>query len=777
MTDVRLTLTPTGGDLSLKDGDLELDQGLETAVLVSVLSEARAPDLDQLDTLATNPRGFWPDTSRDRFGSLLWQLEREKRLPKTAQAARDAAIASLGWMVEDGVAGALEAQASFDAQGVLDLDVQIARGSSKKYAGLWAGTSGTTAVKIAPLPAPPEPPTTLPNIFVFLLDDGGAEMVPWSGLAAPTQGYPLLPRLQGFRALGITFLNAYATAICGPTRARLESGSYGLDLGLAGNLDGPNSIGFQFAFSDTGPYATLLANAIRLGKDGTADPTLPTTAFTYAIFWGGKCHLCADAGEESYPKAVGYGRYVGCQPNAAALAYWPFGQHDPNVPPQSPIVEDDGSGHFHFRETSEALGTGPITSRIFGDAGSYVVGGANAKFVAWDPSQTPPAAWDAYKVYRDVVSWANSRTQPFVAKVCFNPPHAPFEVPPYTAPDTVGFDPSGLTFDVISPATQAAMTALDGGGKGPGYRAADGSASEKAVYNANMEAFDTLVGKIYDQLDPAIRANSIFIVMGDNGTVSNIVQAPYDPGHAKRSLYEMGRRVPMVVWGPSPWIQSPGRDSTHLLHITDVFATVLDLIGANETLWNPEGRIIRGRSFAPLLASAGAPPHRGEIYDELFLPFNGTKTGFPAPITRSQWHRVYSDGTYSIIAHAPQVAPAFEFYKITSENQPASGQGGYFELAADNLIPLTTLPHVAVHLAGGGTGAWNLNGFGRVAIKDADGVLRDWANLPDRFPPIGSLAIQDADGSTQTVPFVLAGDTLSTRFNALIAGLDLVVST
>lgn len=89
-------------DLSVVAGDLVQDGGLETAVLLSLFTNARDGDA----------RGWWGDVvpvvSGDRFGSRLWTLAREKDTAAVLQRARELAREALAWLLEDKVAAAVE---------------------------------------------------------------------------------------------------------------------------------------------------------------------------------------------------------------------------------------------------------------------------------------------------------------------------------------------------------------------------------------------------------------------------------------------------------------------------------------------------------------------------------------------------------------------------------------------------------------------------------------------------------------------------------------------
>lgn len=511
------------------------------------------------------------------------------------------------------------------------------------------------------------------NLVVILLDDGGAEWFDWSGLAEPKSGFIRHPRLTEMRGRGVTFTRAYACPICAPSRARLWSGQYGFDAGLGGN---PTDVE-DFAFCGGGapiadwqnplPIARkLLPRLLRIGRDGADD--LPSLAdYTYAQACFGKTHLHSHEGRETWPTDHGIGRYVGCQPNAGVL---PHG--DPNT------------GHFHFTEISQVAGGAP-TSKIWGAPGQWPAGGP---YVAYDPSARPDAAWDAFTVYRNAIQWINSRTTPFLALVNFNPPHAPFEVPPFLAPDDVGHMPPGGVFEVVSSTTRDELTQLEGGAKGPGFRPMT-AASARRIYKANFEAIDTLIGKLWDRMEPTRRAKTVFVTIGDNGTVANVIDAPYQGSHAKRTPYEQGARVPCVVWGPPSVITAPGRTSDHLVHVVDLMPTLLELAKCPPGVWNPGGtRTVRGRSFVRVLRDPNAPSARDHVFNEIFLPLDGSLPG-PVPIDPSTWVKTYTDGTHKIVERPGGV---WEFYRIDATIQPASGVAGYFESREDDLYPLVDQP-------------------------------------------------------------------------------------
>lgn len=138
MTDAALTFQEDSLDIDLELDDLVHDDGLVTAVLVSLLSDGRAPPEAVLPTLDGEPRGWWPDEPTDRFGSLLWLLARGKQTKETAATAREHVRAALAWMVQDGVATRVLVDAGWAERGTLAIAVEIERGGARRWASAWA---------------------------------------------------------------------------------------------------------------------------------------------------------------------------------------------------------------------------------------------------------------------------------------------------------------------------------------------------------------------------------------------------------------------------------------------------------------------------------------------------------------------------------------------------------------------------------------------------------------------------------------------------------------
>lgn len=115
--DLLLTWSNETGDADLSlidlDADLSTDQGITTAVLLSLFTDRRAePDDQPPSGDARDRRGWWADQfaeiEGDRIGSRLWLLDRSKRSNETLLRAKEYVREALAWMVEDRVVASVD---------------------------------------------------------------------------------------------------------------------------------------------------------------------------------------------------------------------------------------------------------------------------------------------------------------------------------------------------------------------------------------------------------------------------------------------------------------------------------------------------------------------------------------------------------------------------------------------------------------------------------------------------------------------------------------------
>lgn len=148
-------------------GDLVKDDGLKTAVEISLFTDRLAQADDNLPDNTGDRRGWWGDLplndvgngTPDYIGSRLWLLSREKATAKTAARAKNYAIEALQWLIDDGVADKVDVTTAWLAREALQISVSIIRQSgtgaavNHRFDAVWR--------PVVPLPPGPPPITVL----------------------------------------------------------------------------------------------------------------------------------------------------------------------------------------------------------------------------------------------------------------------------------------------------------------------------------------------------------------------------------------------------------------------------------------------------------------------------------------------------------------------------------------------------------------------------------------------------------------------------------------
>jgi phage gp46-like protein len=148
VTDLRLIYDENAlrADLRVMGIDIETDGGIETAIIISLFSDRRAEADDALPAGVEDRRGWFGDgvsaIDGDLIGSRLWLLAREKQLSSVTSRARQYAREALQWLMEDGIANAVDVVAEIPRPGVLALSVTVHRPTgeavSHRYDYAWA---------------------------------------------------------------------------------------------------------------------------------------------------------------------------------------------------------------------------------------------------------------------------------------------------------------------------------------------------------------------------------------------------------------------------------------------------------------------------------------------------------------------------------------------------------------------------------------------------------------------------------------------------------------
>jgi len=418
-----------------------------------------------------------------------------------------------------------------------------------------------------------------PNIIVVILDDVGIDQLAMYEInPAWGENHARTPVLDHLRANGVLFRRAWGAPLCSPSRAMLLTGRHSFRTGMLGLAEASGPCPQGYVFSSPQMCCPV------------ADPTcsLPENTPVPAYFPNGyslpesEVTIAEALRSAEYPTDVRY--------TSGAFGKW----HLTGLPGDPCHAVRQGfdvfQGHLHNNE--------------FGALDHYAWEHVDARAAADGcVSTTTPVQgqWDAERNAIDARTWidgvlAAPDPRPFFAYVSFNPPHAPFQVPPQTFVSPQTWSELGLAgLDVEGRVVHAV------GSCHPSATQEFASLEARIVYRASLEAIDALIGRVVlkSQAEPELLDNTLVFVVSDNGTPDWIYQAtkvagevganapPFLPNHAKFQLYELGVRVPLLVAGPGV---ARGATCNALVSIVDLWATIADraladvsgLVPANE---------------------------------------------------------------------------------------------------------------------------------------------------------------------------------------------------
>lgn len=136
MTDIKLEQDISDQiDLAMDGVDLKTDDGLETAIIISLFSDTRVTPAE-LPEGHKDRRGWWGDVVdlQDPIGSKLWTLAREKTVNSVVVRGEEYAAEALQWLIDDGVVSNISVRASFLRRDTLLIEVDMARRSGENLA-------------------------------------------------------------------------------------------------------------------------------------------------------------------------------------------------------------------------------------------------------------------------------------------------------------------------------------------------------------------------------------------------------------------------------------------------------------------------------------------------------------------------------------------------------------------------------------------------------------------------------------------------------------------
>lgn len=146
-------IEPGAIDLESGPSGLLKEESLNTAVIVSLLTDRRAEPDDRLPTddgttsvIGADRRGWCGDSLAEqpgqRIGSRLWLLAREKQTEETRRRAVSYCQEALEWLVDDGVASAVSVEAAWADIGRLNAQIEIALINGDRFSARLSDITG-----------------------------------------------------------------------------------------------------------------------------------------------------------------------------------------------------------------------------------------------------------------------------------------------------------------------------------------------------------------------------------------------------------------------------------------------------------------------------------------------------------------------------------------------------------------------------------------------------------------------------------------------------------
>jgi phage gp46-like protein len=125
-----------------------MDDGLNTANLISIFTDARAREGDDLPDGA-DPRGWWGDVlgaPSEQIGSRLWLLARSKQTALTVERARNFTTDATAWFLTDQICSAVNVQAERQPGDILAIGITHDRPTGparQQYDYIWNATGAS----------------------------------------------------------------------------------------------------------------------------------------------------------------------------------------------------------------------------------------------------------------------------------------------------------------------------------------------------------------------------------------------------------------------------------------------------------------------------------------------------------------------------------------------------------------------------------------------------------------------------------------------------------
>lgn len=264
------------------------------------------------------------------------------------------------------------------------------------------------------------------------------------------------------------------------------------------------------------------------------------------------------------------------------------------------------------------------------------------------------------------IAWMNQTPQPFFCYIPINLPHEPFHTPPQGTYNASSWTLTEPTADTSLTPPSASLAHL------------------RPYLKAMIETTDYMLGRVLDQVEPRILASTTILWMADNGTSATAGDdnyctaaqggtAPWSVSHAKRTIYDPGTNVPLIVSGAK--VHAPGRTNASLISATDHFHTIVELCeGSLAAIPLPQGG---SRKSTPYLSAITSTAQAARTFGlcEFFAP--------------SGPHTLCSTKGSRALVKAPGATNATGYKLVRRDAATAAGVTGFPTVDAAGLVTVT----------------------------------------------------------------------------------------
>ena len=439
-----------------------------------------------------------------------------------------------------------------------------------------------------------------PNILFVIMDDVGIDQMKLFGYGGRGVGPlapPKTPTLNEIAQAGVLFRNTWASPECSPSRVSFFTGRYPLRHNVMAAILPPD-----LAISQQSPYETTTPNILR--KAG----------YTSALF--GKSHF---TNSPTYPQDPSTDPYDG---TAVTQLGWDYfkgwydggpsdidttaggiaatGTYKCGYVPTTDIDTVNGadSGACYTDNASvctnmstgggykspglSCLAAGGIlhprascgetvpTNLDFTKQNGYYVSALAENPGSKEPKSPADPASRGYRTTLEAdfaIDWINKqpKDKPWMVTLAFSAAHTPYQP---AAPGLVSTTSTKLGNDCSDSATDS-----------------------RALMTQMVEGIDTELQRVLVETGLAKKnrngifvydakvANTVIVVVADNGSFANNVRLPFDPALSKGTVYQTGVWVPLIVAGPM--VKSPNRTVRSMVNIVDLFQLFGEVAGIN----------------------------------------------------------------------------------------------------------------------------------------------------------------------------------------------------